>query len=222
MIARRTVTDAERRARLGARHLLRRDTRVTRVEDVADALVGLHATDPATVFLSAAARLARPTVAEIERGLYDDLTVTRMLCMRRTMFVVPTPLVPVVHASTARAVAAKEREGCRAFLAGAGWDERRYAAVERAALAALERLGEAGAAELAEAVPDLREKVTVYPGKSYEARQAVGSRVLRVLAAEGRIRRARPRGGWTSSQFRWVLADAPQTRPFPNQGGSAP
>ncbi|WP_405658770.1 winged helix DNA-binding domain-containing protein [Streptomyces sp. RK9] len=206
MSARRTVTEAERRHRLGARHLLRPRSRAARIEDVADALVGLHATDPATVFLSAAARLAKPTVAEVERGLYDDLTVTRMLCMRRTMFVVPTPLAPLVHASTARAVAAKERAGCAAFLAGAGWDERRYAAVERDVLAALAARGTAGAAELAVDVPALAEKVLVHPGKSYEAWQSAGSRILRVLAAEGRIRRARPRGSWTSSQFRWTVA----------------
>ncbi|MFH9069434.1 winged helix DNA-binding domain-containing protein [Streptomyces alboflavus] len=207
MIARRrAVTDAERRARLGVRHLLAPGTRADRIEDVTDALVGLHATDPATVYLSAAARLAEPSVAEVERGLYDDLTVTRMLCMRRTMFVVPTPLAPLVHASTARAVAAKERAGSLAFLAQIGWDERRYAAAERAALAALAARGVAGAAELARDVPELSEKVLASPGKSYASWQTAGSRILRVLAAEGRIRRARPRGSWTSSQFRWTTA----------------
>ena len=210
MIARRrAVTDAERRARLGVRHLLAPGTRADRIEDVADALVGLHATDPATVYLSAAARLAEPSVAEVERGLYDDLTVTRMLCMRRTMFVVPTPLAPLVHASTARAVAARERAGSLAFLAQIGWDERRYAAAERAALAALAARGVAGAAELALDVPELREKVLASPGKSYASWQTAGSRILRVLAAEGRIRRARPRGSWTSSQFRWTTAPEP-------------
>ncbi|MFD0412983.1 winged helix DNA-binding domain-containing protein [Streptomyces sp. NPDC127108] len=209
MSARRTVTDAERRHRLGTRHLLRPGAGADRIEDVADALVGLHATDPATVFLSAAARLAEPTVAEVERGLYDDLTVTRMLCMRRTMFVVPTPLAPLVYASTARAVAAKERAGCAAFLAEADWDERRYAAVERDALAALAARGTAGAAELAADVPELAQKVLVYPGRSYQAWQTAGTRILRVLAAEGRIRRARPRGSWTSGQFRWTVAAEP-------------
>ncbi|GGO43048.1 winged helix DNA-binding domain-containing protein [Streptomyces lasiicapitis] len=215
MIARRAaVSDGERRARLGVRQLLAPGTRAARIEDVADALVGLHATDPATVFLSAAARLAEPSVAEVERGLYDDLTVTRMLCMRRTMFVVPTPLAPLVHASTARAVAAKERAGALAFVAGIGWDEGRYAAVERAALAALAARGTAGAVELARDVPELGEKVLVSPGKSYAAWQTAGSRMLRVLAAEGRIRRARPRGAWTSGQFRWTLA--------PEAGGAEP
>ncbi|EPH40173.1 winged helix DNA-binding domain-containing protein [Streptomyces aurantiacus] len=210
MIARRAaVTDAERRARLGVRQLLAPGARAERIEDVAEALIGLHATDPATVYLSAAARLAEPSVAEVERGLYDDLTVTRMLCMRRTMFVVPTPLAPLVHASTARAVAAKERAGSLAFVAQLGWDERRYAAVERAALAALAARGMAGAAELARDVPELGEKVLVSPGKSYAAWQTAGSRMLRVLAAEGRIRRARPRGAWTSGQFRWTVAPEP-------------
>jgi hypothetical protein len=75
-----------------------------------------------------------------------------------------------------------------------------------AVLVALGRRGSATAAELAEDVPALREQVVVAAGKSYEATQNVNSRVLRVLAAENRIRRDRPRGGWTSSQFRWSLA----------------
>ncbi|MGW0732207.1 winged helix DNA-binding domain-containing protein [Streptomyces sp. NPDC002851] len=205
MSLRRKVTDAERRARLGRRHLLTPGGKAARVEDVADALVGLHATDPATVFLSAAARLAEPCVAEVERGLYDDLTLTRMLCMRRTMFVVPTPLAPAVHASTARAVAAKERAGLRTLLTGAGWSEAKLARAERELLAALAQRGEATAAELARDVPVLAEQLLLAPGKSYESRQSAGSRILRVLAAEGRIRRARPRGLWTSSQFRWTV-----------------
>ncbi|MGO4758476.1 winged helix DNA-binding domain-containing protein, partial [Streptomyces sp. 2MCAF27] len=46
------ITPAQRRARLGRRHLLAPSARAARVEAVADAVVGLHATDPATVYLS--------------------------------------------------------------------------------------------------------------------------------------------------------------------------
>ncbi|TQM78001.1 winged helix DNA-binding protein [Saccharothrix saharensis] len=63
------IDDAGRRARPGVRHLL--STRAARVEDVVDALVGLHATDPATVFLSACARLDQPSVAAVEAALYE-------------------------------------------------------------------------------------------------------------------------------------------------------
>lgn len=178
------------------------------MEDVAHALVALHATDPATVHLAACARLTAPSVAEVERGLYDDLTLARMLCMRRTMFVVPAELAPVVNASTARPVALRERaHHAKLLLRAGGFTAEWIAAAEEAALAALRERGQAGAAELAADVPALREQIVVSPGKPYEARQRVSSRILGVLAAEGRIRRARPLGGWTSSQFRWAVAE---------------
>ncbi|MEU6904258.1 winged helix DNA-binding domain-containing protein [Streptomyces coeruleorubidus] len=204
---RRRVSAAERRARLGVRHLLAPSARAERMEDVATALVGLHATDPSTVFLAAAARSIAPDISAMERALYEERRLERMLCMRRTMFVVPAGFAPVVEASTSRSIAARERAACAVYLRdGVGWSPRRYAAVEADLLAALAIRGEASAAQLAADVPALREQVTVSPGKPYEARQAVSSRILRVLAAEGRIRRARPSSGFNSNRFRWSLS----------------
>ncbi|MBW1603903.1 AlkZ family DNA glycosylase [Streptomyces sp. JJ66] len=177
------------------------------MEDVARALVGLHATDPSTVFLAAAARTSAPEITAMEHALYEERSLERMLCMRRTMFVVPAQLAPVIEASTGRAIAAKERAACAVYLRdGVGWSAERYAAVEEDLLAALAARGEASAAQLAADVPALREQVTVAPGKPYEARQSVSSRILRVLAAEGRIRRGRPTGRFNSNQFRWSLS----------------
>ncbi|MGW5848798.1 winged helix DNA-binding domain-containing protein [Streptomyces sp. NPDC055254] len=205
--ARLRVGAAERRARLGVRHLLAPAHHAERMPDVARALIGLHATDPSTVFLAAAARTGRPDIAAMEQALYEERSLERMLCMRRTMFVVPAALAPVIEASTSRAIAAKERAGCAAYLRdGAGWSAERYAAVEADLLAALADRGEVSAAQLAADVPALRKQVIVAPGKPYEARQALSSRILRVLAAEGRIRRGRPNGGFNSNQFRWALS----------------
>ncbi|MGW7639272.1 winged helix DNA-binding domain-containing protein [Streptomyces decoyicus] len=199
------IDTAGRRARLGRRQLLAPAYRAARTEEVADALVGLHASDPATVHLAACARLAAPDPADVERALYDEGSLVRMLCMRRTLFAVGAALAPVVASSTARAIAAKERAGTVKWITeGApGWDERLLADVEARTLAALRAHGEATAAELAAEVPDLRDTLVVSPGKPYQATVAVSSRILRTLAAEGRIRRGRPRGGWTSSTFRW-------------------
>jgi ABC-type Co2+ transport system permease subunit len=61
--------------------------------------VALHATDPASVYLASFARMRSPQVATIQRGLYEDRTVVRMLGMRRTLFVVPVDLLPVVQGS---------------------------------------------------------------------------------------------------------------------------
>ncbi|QQQ79852.1 AlkZ family DNA glycosylase [Saccharothrix sp. 6-C] len=199
------IDDAQRRARLAVRHLL--TTRAAAVEDVAEAVVGLHATDPATVFLSACARLARPSVAEVEAAFYDRGTLVRLLCMRRTMFAVTAATAPVVQAAAGAAIAVKERRKLLDFLAeSVGWDADRLAEVERNTLRALARRGEATAVELTRDVPALLEQVVVAAGKPYKTRQNVSSRIIRVLAADGRLRRGRPLGTWLSTQFRWAPA----------------
>jgi hypothetical protein len=207
------IDERQRRARVVARHLLVPSARVAGVAEVVDA-VGLHSTDPATVFLSAAARMVTPDVAAVERALYTERTLVRLLCMRRTMFTVTAGLAPAVYSSTARAIAATQRGGLVKYLAeGGGWDEAWLARVAAAVVASLRKRGSATATELAEDVPALREQVVVAVGKPYETRQNVSSRIVRTLAAENLIQRDRPRGGWTSSQFRWslapVLADLP-------------
>lgn len=198
---------SQRRARLGARHLLSPIARVDSVEEVADALIAVHATDPATVFLSIAARLRTPGHEPVERALYEDVTLHRLLAMRRTMFVVPADLAPLVHGSTGVTIAARERAKLLTYLSdGVGWDARRLAKVEQDVLDALRDKGEATAVQLGQDVPALCEQVVVAPGKAYETKQNVSSRIIRVLACDGVIRRARPRGSWISSQFRWTLA----------------
>ncbi|GAA3367533.1 winged helix DNA-binding domain-containing protein [Streptomyces sannanensis] len=202
------ITPAQRRALLGTRHLLAPAARAARPEEVAEALTGLHASDPATVYLAVAARMAEPTVAALDHSLYEERSLVRMLCMRRTMFVVPIGVAPVIEASVARAVAIRERTNLLKHLRhSGGFDEAWLKDAEEATLAALARRGEATAAELADDVPVLRERITLSPGKPYETTQRVSSRVVGVLGAQGRIRRSRPLGTWASSQFRWTLAE---------------
>ncbi|MCC3776669.1 winged helix DNA-binding domain-containing protein [Streptomyces sp. UNOB3_S3] len=212
------ISDDARRARLGSRHLLAPAHRAAAVEDVADALVGLHATDAATVYLSACARLAEPDPAEVERGLYDDVTLVKLWSMRSTIFAVSIDTAPCVENSTARPVARRARAGLLKVL-GEAWGERRLAETERAVLAALTARGEATTAELAEDVPALKEKITMSPGKPYESQQSVGSRVLRLLASDGHVRRSRPRGSWTSSLYAW--APSPRIPDMPEREARA-
>ncbi|MER8086295.1 winged helix DNA-binding domain-containing protein [Streptomyces sp. NPDC058316] len=203
------ISDEQRRIRLGRRHLLAPSVRAVSPVSVADAIVALHATDAATVFLSTCARMSEASVASVERALYEDVSLVRQLSMRNTLFVVPQELAPCVDASNARAVAAKERRTFLKHLAddGNGLDERWLADTELKVLAALTANGPATGSELSASVAALQTKITVFPGKKQETVQGVASRVLRVLAAEGRIRRDRPRGSWTSSQFRWTASE---------------
>lgn len=202
------ISDEQRRIRLGRRHLLAPFLRAASPVSVADAVVALHATDAATVFLSTCARLSEAGVVPVEQALYGDVSLVRQLSMRNTLFVVSRELAPCIDASNARAVAAKERRTFLKHLAddGNGLDERWLADAEQQTLAALSDRGTATGTELSAAVAALRTKITVFPGKKAEGVQGVASRVIRILAAEGRIRRDRPRGSWTSSQFRWTAS----------------
>ncbi|MFB8171029.1 winged helix DNA-binding domain-containing protein [Kitasatospora purpeofusca] len=200
------VGDGQRRARLGLRQLLAPAERVARVEESADAVVGLHASDPATVYLSACARLREPSAGEVERALYEDVSLVKLLSMRRTLFAVTEEFAPYVSAAAARPIAVKERATLLKHLGefAEGWSEARLAETERAVLAVLAARGEATTAELGAEVPALRETMLMAVGKPYEAKQSVGSRLLRLLASDGHVRRSRPRGSWLSSSYPWA------------------
>ncbi|MCK2220765.1 winged helix DNA-binding domain-containing protein [Actinomadura sp. ATCC 31491] len=199
------ITARQRRARLGVRHRL--TVKAATPEEAAASVVALHGTDPPTVFLSAGARLAAPGPGPVERALYDDRTLVRMTGMRRTVFVVPAGLVPVVHWSTMAPVARRERRSLLKTFAEGGWDETRVAAAEEAVLRALAEAGEADAAELGALVPELREQVKVAAGKPYEAMVSLGSRLLPLMAMDGRLVRGRRAAGtWVSGRHLWGLA----------------
>ncbi|MFI8836625.1 winged helix DNA-binding domain-containing protein [Streptomyces afghaniensis] len=207
--AQRYIGVAERRARLALRQRLAGQARAGTPEEVAGSLVALHGTDPATVYLAVGARLADPakTVAETGRALYDDRSLVRMHGMRHTVFVFPTALTAVVHASTGLTVAARERAKLLSDMAAAGAPDAAWLTeVEESALAALTRRGQATAAELAQDEPRLRAQFVYAAGKKYEGLHTVSTRLLRVLGVEGKVVRGRPLGSWTSSQFRWAVA----------------
>jgi hypothetical protein len=205
----RRIGIQERRARLGLRHHLAPAARADVVR-VARDLVGLHATDPTTVFLAAQARMTVPELAAVERALYDDRALVRVLGMRRTMFIEPVELMPVVQAACTDVIAAQQRRLLlemigRAGLADdpAGWVEE----VATAAVKALAATGGATATEVAQHDPRLRQQIVVAEGKPYEGRQSVVTRILMLLAAEGRAVRGRPRGSWVSGQYHWSVVE---------------
>jgi Winged helix DNA-binding domain len=130
--------------------------------------------------------------------------------MRRTMFVEPVDFAPVVHAACTRALVAPERKRLVALLEGAAITssgEQWLRRVEKATLRAIAARGEATAAELGRDVPELREQIPFGEGKKWAGKMGVSTRVLFLLATEGRVVRTRPRGTWTSSQYQWALME---------------
>jgi len=203
----RRISVAERRARLGLRHRLAGGALAGDAAEAARSLVAVHSTDPSSVYLTLLARMTGGGTEDVSRALYADKTLIRLLGMRRTVFVATLEVAPVIQAACSRAVAANERRKLLGLLAESGiegdvggW----LAGAEEAALRALAARGEATAAELATDDPRLQVQITLSRGKSYEGRQNVASRVLFLLAAEGRAVRGRPRGSWTSHQYRWA------------------
>ncbi len=129
--------------------------------------------------------------------------------MRRTMFVMPPHLAAVALAACTRALAPAERRRLAGWVADQGladgndpgeWLERLTAAV----LAALAARGQATAAELTEDVPDLAKRISFGEGRTWAGTVGMSTRMLFLLATEGRIVRARPLGTWLSSQYRWT------------------
>jgi hypothetical protein len=204
------VDTAQRRARLARRHHLAPPEAESDPARVAADLIALHASDPATVHLSVAVRSAHAPREALEHALYTERRLVRLLGMRRTVFVVPVGLAGVIQAGAATTIAARERRKLLALITAGeltdGLDPARWLAeVQESVLAELARRGEALAGQLSAAEPRLARKITLAPGKSYAASQAVAGRVLFQLAAEGRIVRGRPRGSWISGQHHWTL-----------------
>jgi winged helix DNA-binding protein len=204
------IDTAERRRRIGARHALAGPRPKTGLASLADDLAGIHATDPASVYMELRARTSELGHADVERALYDDRTLVKVLGMRRTMFVVSPRFAAVIHAATASDIAARERRRLYQMLEGAGItsDAARWvAAAERDTLDALHELGEATAVELTKRVPELRAQISFGEGKAWAGTFGVSTRLLFLLSAEGRIVRGRPKGSWLSSMYRWVPMD---------------
>src|SRR5204863_4233832 len=83
---------------------------------------------------------------------------------------------------------------------GARWLDR----VSARTLDALRARGEAAAVELTKDVPQLAKKLIFGQGTAWAGQVGLSTRVLFLLATEGRIVRTRPRGTWISGQYRWA------------------
>lgn len=205
-----SIADDERRRRIGARQHLAREARAADPVTAAGDLVGIHATDPASVYLGLRARVSGLTPDALPTALYDDRTLLKILGMRRTMFVTPVDVAAVVQAGVTLALHAAQRRRLIGMIRDAGITDDPEAWLTRAeaeALDALDALGEATAADLAKRVPALRQQLSFGAGRKWQGTVGVSTRLLFLLATEGRIIRGRPKGSWLSSLYRWAPID---------------
>ena len=204
---------AERRGRLARRHALLPGHRAGDPLAAARAMTVLHATEPATVYLSCWARVPGVAVADLDAALYDDRSLVKQLAMRRTLFVFPRDLLPSAWGSASARVAgqlaarlAKEVEAAGIADDGRGWLD----AARGAVLDELVEHRDAGlpAQALRERLPELQGTLVVSPDKPYGGPMPIGPRVLTQLGVEAAIVRGRNDGHWRISRPRWARMDA--------------
>jgi len=221
----RSFTVAERRNRLGHRHFLGTDDDPGTLVQMTAALIGWHATDPATPYLSLQARLPGFSVADLDRELYQKRSVVKHLAMRRTLWLVTAAALPVLQPGSSDRVADNERrrliadvERAGVAVDGAKWLDDACAAVLRH----LDSTESASTNELRSALTELTGTYDPAPGKRWGGETHLAPRVLTVAAASGDIVRGPNQGTWTISRHRWVGTERwLGTRPVPVTPGTA-
>jgi hypothetical protein len=206
----RLIDVAERRNRLAVRHLLTPAGRTDDVAAIADALAGLHSTDPVTVHLSAAARMRHPVLPAVDEALYVERSLVRHHAMRRTLWVFGHELARAAHHASTVTLLARQRKLLRDAVAAAGLGPDPESWVDAASteiLAVLADKGPVSARELGKLVPHLAVPITIGTGRQ-AAVMAAHSRLLLVLGFEGRVLRAQPTGTWINGQYRWAATQA--------------
>ncbi len=200
----RHVTDQQRRARMAVRHALAPAFRAGTAEAATEAMTVLHATEPATVYLSCWARVASLRPADVDRALYDDRTLVKQLAMRRTLFVFPRELLPAAWAGASARVAATERARLAKDAVAAGLTADGDDWLARARAEVLDVLAAAPdgrqATDIRKAVPMIDATMDIATADPRAA-----TRVLTCLSAAADIVRGPNTGGWHTSRPRWTL-----------------
>ncbi len=210
MSARGVITDRQRRERLAVRHRLAPAARTNEIAAIADSLVALHSSDPATVYLSAMARMQQPSTEAVSAALYEQRSVVRHHAMRRTLWVFSPQNARAAHAACTTALAVYEWKRLAQMAQDSGLSQSGTRWVQTAkndTLAALRHHGEMTARQLGAAVPALAEKLHLSVGKPYAGTQGAHTRVLLNLGFDGAIVRGRPKGSWINAEYTWSLTD---------------
>ncbi|MDL9936889.1 winged helix DNA-binding domain-containing protein [Gordonia sp. ABSL1-1] len=219
--ARPHISDDQRRARLLRRHCLTDATRASTVEQAADAMVGLHATTPSTVYLSARARVTGFTADDMDAALYRDRSLVKHLAMRRTLFVLTRSALADAVAAVGPRVAAAERTNMLRDLRRSDDFDDPEGWIDTARVAVLAELagGEClTSTQLRERLPTLDGYVTVGAGRSWGTRTPMGPRVLNMLSAAGEIVRGPNGAGWHLSRPSWAAMSDWLGEPLPVRG----
>lgn len=208
MAARATITTEQRRRRLGHRHLLASEHATDEIESIVSSLVGLHSSDPATVFLSCLARMRNPSIEPIEKALYEDRRVVRHHAMRRTIWVMTRRTTRLAHAATTAKIAAVERKRTLASMElssdisdGETW-------LDTAEAEVIELLAGASMTtrEIGQELPHLAVPLE-FGSSKHSATLNAHTKVLQGAGFNGTLVRGKPAHLWNSAEYPWSTAE---------------
>jgi hypothetical protein len=195
---------------MARRHALAPQHRVADAQAATWAMTVLHATEPATPYLTLVARIDSFTKADLDDALLESKSLVKQLAMRRTLFVFPRDLLPAAVSSASARVARQEHgklvkdlERSEVTADGARW----LANAREAVLRRLAGGAELGATQLREGLAELAGQVSLYEHKPYGAVLHVAPRVLTWLSASGDVVRGRNAGHWRISRPLWTRMD---------------
>ena len=203
----RTISDAQRRHRVAHLHRLTSERRTDDIARIGADLIGLHASDPATVFLSALVRMASPATAKVHQALYEHRSVVRHHAMRRTIWVMPPDIARLAHgAATAKIARAERKRTVAAML-----DTTDIADPERWLDDALDEIrtllgvdGPLSTRSIGQALPHLVIPLRMGANTKNPATLNAHTKVLQGAGFDAHLVRVAPSGDWTSAEYAWM------------------
>lgn len=210
-----TFSNEDRRRRLVVRHRLDPERRCATPEDVVDAVLAIHSSDPATVFLSIAARSADASIATIENSLYDRRTLVRHHAFRRTLWVMRPAFARAAHGSAGAKVAAVERRnllrivaaspatGCSDVDDAARWCREALDTIR----SFIDDNGPTTTREIGRQFPELTVKLQLGMGTKHAGEAAAHTRVLLLAGFEADLVRTAPSNGWNTAEYAWAATN---------------
>lgn len=209
-VTRPLIDNAERRRRIGVRHRLAPQNRTDDVVRITADLVALHSSDPATVYLSAAMRMERPSIAAVETALYSERTVVRHHAMRRTIWVMRPDTARLAHAAATRRIAANERKRTLSFLAGSDEVVEPESWLDKATEAVIDLVRSSApisTREVGRLLPHLAVTLVAGANTKNAAKLNAHTKVLQLAGFDGKLVRTRSTGTWTSSEYEWAITE---------------
>jgi hypothetical protein len=223
----RHIGDDERRARIAQRHGIAPDRRCAGLVAATEAMTVLHATEPATVYLSLAARTEGLRPEDVTAALVDDRVLVKQLAMRRTLFVFPRDLLPAAWGGPSARVADQEGAKLRRDAVATGLADDGDAWLADATDAVLGRFAGGDVLtvrEIRAQVPQVAGTMLVAPNSRWGGELPIAPRVLTYLGARALLARGPNAGHWRVSRPTWTAMPSwlgDDVRPMPAEEGYA-